>query len=236
MPVLRPGPHLAAAFASIGRQTPAPVEIIVVHGPEASPEKVPEAPAGLCWMAQELRGAAAARNAGIAVARGELIAFLDADDEWADDTFAILLETLRGNPAALFALGRTRLDPPTVAPWVSPNLGAGLYRREAFTRIGLLCETVRDAEDVDWFLRAREQNVPYAVTDHVVLCYRRWTGSVTAGRSWRDVRLEPVLRASLARRRQAKGAARELSLLSGSVIDPRAAGPVNHVHADNPTH
>lgn len=43
-------------------------------------------------------GAAAARNAGAAEARGDLLAFIDADDRWSPDTLAHLVATLEAHP------------------------------------------------------------------------------------------------------------------------------------------
>ena len=81
----------------------------------------------------------------------------------------------------------------------------------------------------------RETGITYTTVDHVTLCYRRHTGGITTGLSWREFGLESVIRASLARRRQAGARAGELPLLSGSRDDPRATGPVNHDHG-KPAH
>ena len=55
-----------------------------------------------------IAGAAAARNAGIAAARGEFIAFLDADDLFDPDKLAEEVALMRANPAAMMLYGPTR--------------------------------------------------------------------------------------------------------------------------------
>jgi len=54
------------------------------------------------------RGAAAARNHGIAAARGEFIAFLDADDLFDPEKLAEEVTLMRANPEAMMVYGPTR--------------------------------------------------------------------------------------------------------------------------------
>lgn len=54
------------------------------------------------------RGAAAARNAGLAIARGNFIAFLDADDLFNDDKLDEEIALMVANPSAMMIYGPTR--------------------------------------------------------------------------------------------------------------------------------
>src|SRR5512138_947176 len=86
MPAFRAAKYIGAALDSVIAQTFTDYEIIVVN--DGSPDTVELEralkPYGskVLYVKQDNRGCSAARNAGIRVARGQLLAFLDADDYW----------------------------------------------------------------------------------------------------------------------------------------------------------
>jgi hypothetical protein len=61
------------------------------------------------------------------------------------------------------------------------NLGASLYRRGLFDTVGLLDESLRFSEDLDFLMRCWEKDVRKALVDEVTLHYRRHPNSMTAG-------------------------------------------------------
>lgn len=77
---------LAKAVHSIFQQTFRELEVIVVNDGSPDPARVEAAIAPyrerICYVAQSNAGPGAARNAGLRNARGEFVAFLDADDRW----------------------------------------------------------------------------------------------------------------------------------------------------------
>ena len=102
MPALNAGPYITAAIKSIGSQTERSWELIVID--DASTDNtVAAAQAAAAAFADStaiLRldktvGPAAARNVGLKQARGEFVAFLDADDVWEPDHLANLLSFAR---------------------------------------------------------------------------------------------------------------------------------------------
>jgi glycosyltransferase involved in cell wall biosynthesis len=98
-------PHrLSGALASVLAQTYSHLEVLVVD--DASPTPALKTVRDLCGedgrvqviRLETNRGAAAARNAGLLRANGELVAFLDDDDRWEPQKVATQVEHLLANP------------------------------------------------------------------------------------------------------------------------------------------
>lgn len=118
------------------------------------------------------RGVSAARNAGIAAARGGLIAFLDSDDLWLPGKLSRQVAFFTSHPEALICQteevwvrngrrvnpgkrhrkrGGMIFEPSLDLCLVSPS--AVMVRRELFERAGLFDESLPACEDYDLWLR-----------------------------------------------------------------------------------
>jgi glycosyltransferase involved in cell wall biosynthesis len=103
MPVCRAAGDIAGALDSVFSQTFSAFEVIVVN--DGSPD-TPALVAALSPYASRIRyiqlaanrGAAVARNTGIAAARGRYIAFLDADHRWSPAFLQRQVQYLDANP------------------------------------------------------------------------------------------------------------------------------------------
>jgi glycosyltransferase involved in cell wall biosynthesis len=84
IPCYKHDDYLAEAIESVDRQTIPAREIIVIDDGSPVPLQTPirESRVPLVWIRTANGGLGAARNRGLAEARGEFIAFLDADDAW----------------------------------------------------------------------------------------------------------------------------------------------------------
>jgi glycosyltransferase involved in cell wall biosynthesis len=92
--------YVATAVESVLRQDDDDLEVIVVN--DGSTDGTLDALAPyqdrIRILSQDHRGVASARNAGVAAARGTLIAFLDADDWWFQARLSVQLAALKAFP------------------------------------------------------------------------------------------------------------------------------------------
>jgi len=171
IPVYEGERFLAETLDSVAAQTHTPVETIVVD--DGSPDnsvQVASGRPGVRVLRLPHRGVAAARNAGVAAARGELIAFLDQDDLWQPSKLAQQVALLSARPELDIALTHVEMvlqEGTPRPPWmtwetdVQPGYlpSAWLVRRAAFDRVGGFDAQYQVACDADWLARARDRGL-----------------------------------------------------------------------------
>jgi len=181
------------AIASAQNQTPAPpTEIIVVDdGSTDGTARAAEAAGARVVRRLDNSGAAAARNAGVAVASQPWIALLDSDDEWLPHLLATLWPLRRGHvliSGASVASGEGRYGGPLdEGPTVIGSPGAlvfpenfiassgVIFDRRAFDAVHGYDPARSHAEDLDLWLRMLELGTGLAVST-VVTRYHRHSG------------------------------------------------------------
>ncbi len=216
IPVYNGEAFLAEAVGAVRQLNYHPLEIIIVDDGSTDGTAIiaKNFQGDVRYVYQPNKGPSAARNAGLKMARGNIIAFLDADDLWPKNKLEIQLACLAANPSVEIVGGYiqymrlsdsgadTQLLVEFAEPIVSFNLGSAIFRKSVFDRIGLFDEKLRYSEDVDWFMRAWEKGVSMVVLKQVTLFYRRHQDSMTYGTNIQDNNFIKVLKKSLDRRRQ----------------------------------
>ena len=175
--------YVLQTLDSVFAQTFRDYEIIVVNdgSPDASAQRLePLAQAGkISYIEQPNAGQAAARNRGLAQARGEFIAFLDDDDLWPTDKLQWQVAFLDDNPEVAVVGGSVQNingegsnqgkaqfhDRPITfgslfsgCPFVSP--GQTLIRTTLLKEIGGLDEKLWGVDDFDlWFRVLQKETI-----------------------------------------------------------------------------
>jgi glycosyltransferase involved in cell wall biosynthesis len=212
IPCFNGAPFVSEAIASVLAQSTPPGEIVVVDdgSTDDSAREIARFTGRVRLHRQSNQGVAAARNAGIGLTSGAVLAFLDADDLWPADSLRARLEHMAKTGAPIVAgrvvqqrvtaekQGGELLDPGMVGRLA----GALLVRREVFDRVGVFNEGLRSAETIDWVARADHAGQSWSAVDALVMVRRIHGANMMAspaGQQDRD-RLA-ALRAAMARRR-----------------------------------
>jgi glycosyltransferase involved in cell wall biosynthesis len=179
--------YLGEAVESALSQTLAPASVIVVDdgSEDATPEVVRRFRPRVDYIRQHRSGAASARNRGVAMTTGDLVAFLDADDVWLPDKLQRQMEALPHDESAAMVFGSVvqfaspDLDEPSRAalhfnsdPMPGPCASTLLLRRRDFMRAGGFDPKLALGDFVDWYARARDAGIGEPALNAVV-CRRR---------------------------------------------------------------
>jgi glycosyltransferase involved in cell wall biosynthesis len=184
IPVLNRPDELRVAIQSVLAQTMQDLEIIVVDdGSTDDTQTIAVAQKYSAQHPEKIRfiqhphnqGVSAARNTGIAAARGEFIALLDSDDTWYPDKLRQQLVTLKAAPDVQNTIcicdylwvdksdnSKTMLFEPSMRDDLTMrilfgainNMGTTMIaHRDTFKNTGVFDETMNVAEDIDWLIR-----------------------------------------------------------------------------------
>jgi GT2 family glycosyltransferase len=191
IPCFEQGQWIEDAIHSVFAQTFDSWEIVVVDDGSTDPGTVRILDDLGTWsriilVRQENRGLAAARNAGVARARGEFVVPLDADDELMPAYLGEMVAALSPHPEAAFAHCWARLFGDVDAVWVprpfnrywqrlsNGVVGCVLLRKAAWAAVGGYDETMRRGhEDWELWLRLDAAGWSQVRVNQVLFRYRK---------------------------------------------------------------
>lgn len=210
IPVYKVEKYLNECVDSVRNQTFKDIEIILVD--DGSPDECPricdeyvQKDNRIVVLHKENGGLSSARNAGLQVAKGEYVIFLDSDDYYCRNDFLEILDMEIGGKDldALFFQRSSFVDGtkdllslPSPYNLLSNDCNSILYelaqkdqleasavmkviKRSYLVENNLYFKNGIYSEDVEWFFRFAKNLQNIAVTNVVAYCYRLREGSIT---------------------------------------------------------
>jgi glycosyltransferase involved in cell wall biosynthesis len=228
VPVFNGERYLREALYSILAQTYRPLEVLVADdgSTDGTAAVVASYGAQIRYVSQPNAGPAAARNLGLRGARGEFVAFLDADDLWYPEKLTRQMARFAARPELALCVTHARnfwapelreraarysnhrRMAASIPDYSTVTL---LAQRTLFDTVGGFDAAFAVGEDTDWFLRAAECAAVMELLPDV-LVYRRLHQT---NMSWRALPrnskerevIVRIIKASLDRRRRQNGGA-----------------------------
>lgn len=207
--------YFAQALESVMAQTAPPFEILVIDGRSTDRTAAIAQRFPVKYLVQHDDGLANARNLGIRFARGEFIAFLDSDDEWAPAKLELQLRAMDADPTLQYTttLMQFRMEPDSTfragerealkEPRAGLTPGALVTRRALFEEIGGFDPAYLIGGDSDWFARARDLTIPTFLVPQVLLYKRLHATNLSTNIAQNRHDMFRLAKQSIARQRRA---------------------------------
>jgi len=193
LPVYNGEQFLAEAIASALAQDYQPIEVIIVDdGSTDGTAGIARSFEGVRYIHQPNQGPARARNAGMAAALGDFIAFLDADDVMLPRKLTAQVGYLLDHPEVGCVLCRQQpiLEPGTPPPaWLirDPIFGdlggvgpaSMMVRKSVLRHVGRRDPSYRIADGMEFLGRLRDAGIGIAILPEVLMCRRVHDANLT---------------------------------------------------------
>jgi glycosyltransferase involved in cell wall biosynthesis len=203
VPTYNQAKYLKYALDSVQRQTFKDFECIIVNdGSTDNTEEIANifvlSDKRFKYVFQENSGLSAARNAGIAISKGEYLAFLDSDDTWEPRMLQETVNVLNTHLELSIVYGACDLIDEfgvVISKKISPGprknyvadlaiscifvVNSALTRKLVFLEVGLFDTNLKASEDWDFWLRAADNGYKFGFVDKLVCHYRRYTNAMS---------------------------------------------------------
>lgn len=219
IPAYNAARYLKEALDSAIYQTRPPQEIIVIDDGSTDNTRDLVAYYGpmVRYVYQENQGIGAARNAGVRLAQGDYVSFLDADDFWTSDKLERQMAVFQKQPEINMVFGwiqqfiSPEISAAELQKWQCPpdpmpgmHAGTMLIPKKDFEAVGYFRTDLRVSEFIEWYGRAQARGFKSHTIDQVLM-HRRIHGQNTMLKQQNSSQdyLEAVRAALILKRRNA---------------------------------
>lgn len=218
LPVFNGEEYLDDTLQSIFKQDYKHFEVIVVDdGSIDNSEKISKS-YNVRYFYQENQGVAAARNYGIKLAKGEIVAFIDQDDTWLPGKLMKQINQMISEHELGYVLTYQMLKLAVginkIPAWVRKNQlnkpivgylpSTLMVRKDVFDKIGLFNPDYNTGSDTEWFFRAKDNHIKMEILQEVLTLRKihKYNHSNLVGDS--HIELLRIIRSSIFRKQMLK--------------------------------